>query len=77
MDVSSNDFALYDEDGKKVSSEHVYDSNDNFKVMSNESLSEDKSFTEPLVFEVKKMQNMIYIMKLCTILKTRRMKASS
>ena len=54
LDVSSNDFALYDEDGKKVSSEHVYDSNDNFKVMSNESLSEDKSFTEPLVFEVKK-----------------------
>ncbi|HCM86751.1 MULTISPECIES: DUF4352 domain-containing protein [Enterococcus] len=54
LDVSSNDFALYDEDGKKVSSEHVYDSNDNFKVMSSESLSEDKSFTEPLVFEVKK-----------------------
>lgn len=54
LDVSSNDFALYDEEGKKVSSEHVYDSNDNFKVMSSESLSEDKSFTEPLVFEVKK-----------------------
>lgn len=54
LDVSSNDFALYDEDGKKVSSEHVYDSNDNFKVMSSESLSEDKSFTEPLVFEVTK-----------------------
>lgn len=54
LDVSSNDFALYDEDGKKVSSEHVYDSNDNFKVMSSESLSEDKSFTEPLVFEVNK-----------------------
>lgn len=54
LDVSSSDFALYDEDGKKVSSEHVYDSEDNFKVMSSESLSEDKSFTEPLVFEVKK-----------------------
>lgn len=54
LDVSSNDFALYDEEGKKVSSEHVYDSNDHFKVMSSESLSEDKSFTEPLVFEVKK-----------------------
>lgn len=54
LDVSSNDFSLYDEEGKKVSSEHVYDSNDNFKTMSSESLSEDKSLTEPLVFEVKK-----------------------
>lgn len=54
LEISYNDFSLYDEDGKKVSSERVYDSNDNFKVMSNESLSEDKSFTEPLVFEVKK-----------------------
>ncbi|WP_438735895.1 DUF4352 domain-containing protein [Enterococcus sp. DIV0788_1] len=54
LDVTSNDFSLYDESGKKVSSERVYDSNDNFKVMGSESLSEDKSFTEPLVFEVKK-----------------------
>lgn len=54
LDVTSNDFSLYDEDGKKVSSERVYDSNDNFKVMGSESLSEDKSLTEPLVFEVKK-----------------------
>lgn len=52
--VSSSDFALYDEEGKKVSSERIYDSNNNFKVMGSESLSEDKSFTEPLVFEVKK-----------------------
>ena len=54
LEVSSNDFALYDKEGKKVSSEHVYDSNDHFKVMSSESLSEDKSFTSPLVFEVEK-----------------------
>lgn len=54
LEISSADFSLYGEDGEKVSSEHVYDSKGNFKVMSSESLSEDKSFTEPLVFEVDK-----------------------
>lgn len=54
LDVSSADFSLYGEDGEKVSSEHVYDSKGKFKLLSSESLSEDKSFTKPLVFEVDK-----------------------
>lgn len=54
LDVTSSDFTLYDEDGEKVSSEHVYNSQGNFKILSSESLSEGKSFTEPLVFEVDK-----------------------
>ncbi|GCF95770.1 hypothetical protein NRIC_36610 [Enterococcus florum] len=54
LDISPEDFALYDEEGNKVSSERVYDSNDKFKVMSYESVSQDKSFTAPLVFEVDK-----------------------
>lgn len=54
LDVTSSDFALYDEEGEKVTSEHVYDSRGKFKVLSSESLSEGKSFTVPLVFEVEK-----------------------
>lgn len=54
LDVTSSDFSLYDEDGEKVASEHVYDSPGKFKLLSSESLSEDKSFTKPLVFKVDK-----------------------
>lgn len=54
LNVSVSDFALYGEDGEKVSSERVYDSEGNFRVMGSESLSEDKSFTGSLVFEVEK-----------------------
>lgn len=54
LDVTSSDFSLYDEDGEKVSSEHVYDSQGKFKLLSSESLSEGKSFTKPLVFKVAK-----------------------
>lgn len=54
LNVSVSDFALYGEDGEKVSSERVYDSEGDFKVMGSETLSEDKSFTGSLVFEVEK-----------------------
>ncbi|MDN6004799.1 MAG: DUF4352 domain-containing protein [Enterococcus sp.] len=54
LSVSVSDFALYGEDGEKVSSERVYDSEGNFRVMGSETLSEDKSFTGSLVFEVEK-----------------------
>ena len=54
LDVSPDDFALYDEDGKKTSNEDVYGSDDRFKTMDYESLSEDKSLTESIVFKVSK-----------------------
>lgn len=54
LDVAPDDFALYDEEGKKSSTEDIYSSNDQFKSMSYESLSEDKSLTEPIVFQVTK-----------------------
>lgn len=54
LEISPDDFALYDEDGKKTSNEDVYGSEDRFKTMSYESLSEDKSLTEPIVFKVSK-----------------------
>lgn len=34
LDVTSSDFSLYDEDGEKGSSEHVYDSQGKFKLLS-------------------------------------------
>ncbi|MGM0165620.1 hypothetical protein IGI39_000562 [Enterococcus sp. AZ135] len=54
LEVMPDDFALYDEDGKKTSNEDIYSSDDQFKSMSYESLSEDKSLTEPIVFQVTK-----------------------
>lgn len=54
LEVAPDDFALYDEDGKKTSNEDIYSSDDQFKSISYESLSEDKSLTEPIVFKVTK-----------------------
>ncbi|MBX8935565.1 DUF4352 domain-containing protein [Enterococcus gilvus] len=54
LEIAPDDFALYDEDGKKTSNEDIYSSDDQFKSMSYESLSEDKSLTEPIVFQVTK-----------------------
>ncbi|MBF0787420.1 DUF4352 domain-containing protein [Streptococcus sp. 19428wC2_LYSM12] len=52
LEISKTDITLYNSDDEKTESLNVYDSNDKFKTLSFESLSEGKITTGYVVFEV-------------------------